>query len=83
MGVTVKVHIERLTVEGSSRADAVRVGEALRARLAELAAAGFAPRTGNFDRVDGGELPHGAAPEHIGRHTAGRIFQNMKGAPHA
>jgi hypothetical protein len=83
MGVTVKVHIERLTVEGSSRADAMRVGDALRAKLTELAADGFVPRSANLDRVDAGELPHGASPEQVGRHTAGRIFQNMKGAPHA
>jgi hypothetical protein len=83
MGVTVKIHIERLTVEGTSRADAMRVGEALRVRLTELAAAGFVPSASNLDRVDAGELRHPATPEHIGRHTAGQIFQNIKAAPHA
>jgi len=82
MDVTVNIHIERLTVEGSSRTDAKRVGDALRLGLTELVAAGFTPRAANLDRLDGGELPSGATPEHIGRHTAGQIFQSVKGAPH-
>lgn len=78
----VKVHIGRLTVEGASRADAIRAGEALRSRLTELVSKGFEPRPSQISRLDGGEVPHGANAEHIGRHTAGRIFQNLKGSIH-
>ena len=80
--MTVKVHIERLSVEGGSYADARRVAESLRVRLAELAAAGFLPRNLNLERLDAGEIPRGASPEQIGRHSAAKIFQTVKGSRH-
>jgi hypothetical protein len=81
--MTIRIHIERLTVEGGSRADARQIGDALRTRLTELASAGLLPQSSQISRLDAGQLPHGASPDQIGRHTAGRIFQNLKGAPHA
>lgn len=80
------IHIERLTVEGQSHSDGVRVGDALRLRLAELTAAGAPgqPQALNIDRLDAGELPRGAGPVQTGHHLAGRIFQSLsaqKGSP--
>jgi hypothetical protein len=79
--MNIKVHIGRLTVEGVSHADGLRVGEALRSRLAELAAVSLLRRASNIDRLDAGEIPRGASAEQTGRHVAGRIFQNLKGSP--
>lgn len=78
----VNVHIGRLTVEAASRAEALRIGDALRSRLTELAAAGFLPKASRIERLDAGKVPPGAGPEQIGRHAAERIFQNLKGARH-
>lgn len=78
-----RIHIERLTVEGRSRSDAVRIGDALRARLTELGSTGFAPAASSIARMQAGDVARGATPEEIGRQTAGRIFQAMKGGPDA
>jgi hypothetical protein len=78
----VNFHIERLTVDGASPADARRIGDALRARLAELASNGLRVRTQSVERIEGGEAPYGAGPEHIAKHAAGRIVQGLKGTPH-
>ena len=79
----VRIHIERLTVEGRSRSDAVRIGDALRARLTELGSTRFEPAPSSIARIQAGDVPRGATPEQIGRHTAGRIFQALKGCPDA
>lgn len=77
----VNFHIQRLVIEGSSRAEAMRVAEALRARLSE-GTADLAARTAHIGRLDAGTLPHHSTPEQIGCHVAGRIWTNLKGPHH-
>jgi len=79
----VKFHIGRLTVNGGSRADGVRIGDALRSRLTELAGSGLPLQGAKIDRLDAGTLPAGASAEHTGRHLADRIFENLRGARNA
>jgi hypothetical protein len=81
--MNVKFHIGRLTIDGGSRADGVRVGDALRSRLTELAASGVPLRPSKIDRLDAGTLPPGASAEHTGRHLADRIFRSLRGSRNA
>lgn len=80
----INFHIERLTVEGKSRADGLRIGDALRSRLADLAAGGglSQPSSLNIAHLDAGELARGANAAQTGDHLAGRIVQQLKGSPH-
>ena len=79
----VNFHIEKLTLEGGSRADGARLGEALRSRLAELTAGGLRAEPGSIERLDAGIIPHAASPEHTGHHLAERIFGSVKGPRNA
>ena len=72
-------HIDRLTIEGASRSDALRVGAALRSRLAELGAGGLQARGDLIRHLDAGVLPGGASPEATGRHLATQIFRSLQG----
>lgn len=90
----VNLRIERLVVEGASQAEGRRVGEALQARLAQLARTGVpaaklsgpgpsdsgaAGRSIRLARLDGGSVAEGAGPEQIGRHIAGQIAGQIDG----
>ena len=81
--MNVNIHIAKLTIDGGSRADGVRVGDALRARLTELAASGTPLPAMKIDRLDAGTLPEGAGAERTGRHLADRIFRSLRGSRHA
>jgi hypothetical protein len=81
--MNLKIHIDRLTVEGISHSEAMRVGRALQSHLTELASAGLLPRESQIKSLDAGELPRGAGADHIGRHLAGQIFQKLKGPSNA
>ena len=74
-----KFHIGRLTIDGGSRGDGNRVGEALRTRLMELAASGLPLHASKIDRLDAGTLPPGTSVEETGRHLAERIFRSLTG----
>ena len=76
--MSVKIHISKLTVEGTSRADAVRAGHALRTHLASLLAHGISPVPSRVSRVDAGEIPAGSTGR-AGRQAAERIFTHLKG----
>jgi hypothetical protein len=76
----VKFHIGRLTIDGASCADGIRVSDALRSRLTELAGSGLPLRSSKIDRFDAGTLPPGASAEYTGRHLADRIFRNLRGS---
>jgi len=80
--MTLRVHIDRLTVEGMTPTDARDVGEALQRHLTRLARAepGRLPSdTRRLDRLDLGVVPPGASPASIGRHVATQIFQGLSG----
>jgi len=76
--MSVKIHISKLTVEGRSRADALRAAQALRTHLASLVAEGISPGPGRVDRIDAGEIPAGSM-DRAGRHAAERVFTHLKG----
>jgi hypothetical protein len=78
MDMSIKIHIRRLTVEGASRADALRAGDALRTRLAALVARGISPAPSHVDRIDAGEIPAGSM-DRAGRRAAERIFAQLTG----
>lgn len=78
--MNVNIHIAKLTIDGGSRADGVRVGDALRGRLAELAGSEAPLRAAKIDRLDAGTLPQGAGAERTGRHLADRIFRSLRGS---
>ncbi len=80
--MSVKIHIAKLTVEGASRADAVRAGHALRTHLAALVARGISPVASNVDRINAGEIPAGSM-DRAGRRAAERIFAHLKGGHRA
>ncbi len=79
----VNLNIGRLTVHGATRADGVRIGNALRGRLQELASSGIPLRAAkgvtNINRLDAGTLAPGASAEQTGRQIADRIFGTLKG----
>jgi hypothetical protein len=77
--MSVNFHIGKLTIEGGTRADGARVGEALRGRLTELAHRGLPIGPLSIDRLDAGTLPHGASAADTGRHLADRIFRSVRG----
>jgi hypothetical protein len=72
-------HIDRLTIEGASRSDGLRVSAALRHRLTELGARGLQPHGATIGHLDAGILPPGASPEATGHHLAGQIFRSLQG----
>jgi hypothetical protein len=78
MEMSIKVHISKLTVEGTARADALRAGHTVRTHLASLLAQGISPVPGRVDRIDAGETPAGSI-DRAGRHVAERIFSHLKG----
>ncbi len=73
-------HVERMTLEGISRADSGRVTAAMRRKLAELAGAtadlGRASNS-RIERFDGGSIAAGSRPEEIGQHIAMQIFKGL------
>jgi hypothetical protein len=79
-GVTLRFHIDRVTLPGMSRADTNRVVEAMKKDLAKLANK-FPGRNWQalsaIDRLDGGTLRAGARPEQIGEHLAAQIFRRL------
>jgi hypothetical protein len=80
--VSLHFHIDRLTVEGASRAEGWRVSAALSNRLKELGADGMHSRHAHIESWDAGVLPTGASPEAIGHHLATQIFRRVKGPRH-
>ena len=73
-------HIQRLTLEGISRADAGRVTAAMRRKIAELAgttAALSRSSSSRIERFDGGSIAAGSSPEEIGQHIATQIFKGL------
>jgi hypothetical protein len=83
MGMKLNFHIGKLSIDGGSRADGLRTGEALRSHLTELARRGLPGRDASVDRIDAGVLPAGGSPERTGRHLADRIFRSLKGSSDA
>lgn len=77
--MNINFHVSRLTIEGMSRAEGLRVGEALKTHLTDLARAGMPVRGAKIDRLNAGILSPGASAESIGRHLASQIFRNLKG----
>jgi hypothetical protein len=79
-GVTLKLHIDRLTLPGMSRADTARVVETIKKELAKLANK-FPGRNWQdvsaVDRLDGGTIRAGAKPEQVGEHLAAQIFRRL------
>ena len=77
----INFRIERLTLEGYTRADQARFTRTLEKTLRDLvtAAPGFdwAAATG-ADRIDAGTLLSGTTPERAARHTARQIFLNLQ-----
>ncbi|MGP0063413.1 MAG: hypothetical protein ACLQGP_07430 [Isosphaeraceae bacterium] len=73
-------HVERMTLEGISRADAGRVAAAMRRKIAELsrttAVLSRASPT-RIARFDGGIIVAGSSPEQIGQHIAIQIFKRL------
>jgi hypothetical protein len=79
-GVTMQVHIDRVTLPTMSRADTTRVVHAMEKGLAKLANQSPArdwQALSAIDRLDGGILPDGARPEQIGEHLAAQIFRRL------
>jgi hypothetical protein len=75
---TLRFHIGRLTIEGLARSKGIRVAEAIRGRLIELASMEAAPpAASHLDRIDGGLVPRGASAEEIGSHIALQIFKKL------
>ena len=52
-----KIHIERLTIEGGSRAAGAEFADALRQQLAAMVSRGAPLRSQQVDRIDAGTLP--------------------------
>ena len=71
------VHIDRLTLEGKSRAEGRRIVAAIERQLASLAN-GAAPAAGEHSPV-----PHSAGADAIGRRIAVQVFRKIRGARHA
>lgn len=77
-----RIHIDRLTIEGMSPAEARQIGDAVRrhvTRLARAAPAPVRPTARQVDRLDGGTVPGGASAAGIGRHVATEIFRELAG----
>ena len=73
-------HIQRLTLEGISRADAGRVTAAMRRKIAELAgttAALSRASAAEHRAVRRGIGAAGSSPEEIGQHIATQIFKGL------
>ena len=76
------VRVDRLTLEGFSRADAGRVESAMRRKIAELAGTTAALSRASpvrIARIDAGTVAAGSSPERIGEHLAIRIFKGLMG----
>jgi len=79
---TLRLHIDRLTLHGGTRADARRILAAIEQRLSELVNAGSEPARFSSSRmasIDGGAVRAGASPVNIGSHIAQRIFRGLSG----
>ena len=70
----IHIHIDRLTLEGKTRAESRGIVEAMERHLTALAN-GARPGRG-----EAGVIAHGAAPDAIGGHIATQVFQKMGGA---
>jgi len=71
-----KIHIQRLTIEGGSRASAAEFADALRNQLAAIVSRGAPLRSQRIGRIDAGTLPAGAAA----KQQAGRVAESLHGA---
>lgn len=74
------IAIDRMTIEGCTRADHARVTAAMARTLARLFDA--APEVDwsavrAVARLEGGAVPARATPEQIGRHLAARLFRRL------
>jgi hypothetical protein len=78
--VQLRLHIDRLTLPGMSRANSGRVVGALQRELAKLAGGSPRRRWRNLSvigRLDGGTVREGARPEQLGEHLAAQIFRRL------
>jgi len=78
----VRLHIDRLTVEGMTLADGRRIGRAIERKLAALANASVMPlaaETHTIPQVDGGTLAAPATPDRVGNQIAAGIFRTLGG----
>jgi hypothetical protein len=77
--VNLRIHIDRLTLAGMSRADADLVTSVMRRKLATLARQ--TPQSkwteAHLDRLDGGAVPSDIRPEDLGAHLAAQIFRKV------
>jgi hypothetical protein len=74
------VRIERMTLEGISRADADRVATGIRRKIADLAGATALPSRAPaalIESFDGGSIAGGSSPEQMGEHIAREIFKAL------
>jgi len=76
-----KIHIERLTVEGSSPLAADQLATALREHLTTGTASirPSALQAATIDRVDAGRVDHGTSMRDAGGRIANGIFHQLKG----
>ena len=70
------VHIERLTLEGKSRAEGRRIVAAMESHLTAMA-------NGAGTTADHGPVPNAAGADAIGRRIAAQVFRKMGGPRHA
>lgn len=76
----VRLHIDRLTVEGMTLADGRTIGRAIERKLAALAnAAPPAAENQTIAHLDGGTLAGPATPDRVGNHVAARILGTLGG----
>ena len=78
--MNVKFQIGRLSIDGASRADGVRVSDALHSRLISLVMCDPPLHAFHINRLDAGTLPRGASPEQTGHYLADQIFRSLKGS---
>jgi len=80
----INFRIERLTLEGYTRADRARFTQTFEKRMRELVTAArgvnWAGAKG-AERIDAGTLPPAATPEQAARHIARKIFLSLRQEP--
>ncbi len=77
----VKIHIDRLTLDGFDGIDGQAVGRAIERELTRLVAGGAPLRSGAVDRVDGGTLPLPPVPTpgQLGRAVSSSVQRSVRG----
>ena len=76
----IRVAIDRIAIEGRSRADHARAADAFAGALASLADAAPGldwPAATGVARLDAGTVPARATPEEIGRHLAASLLERL------